>query len=244
MKRLTVLLTGASGRIARHLIPSFRGRYDLRLLDKKPIPDAPDAIITDLQDAEALRNAMQGVDVVVHLAAQPDEAPFLEVLLPNNVIGMYNTFQAAHEAGVRRIVFASTVQTIDFNPPGTVRIDDPPHCISLYAATKVFGETVGRWYHDKHGLEFIGVRVGAFQEYDRPNLRKSRWLRNIWFSPRDCIGVFQAAVEKEGIGYALVFGTSITEEERMDRTPMREVLGYEPQDDVRVLYPIEANPGG
>jgi uronate dehydrogenase len=240
MERLTVLLTGPGGRIGPHLIPSFRERYNLRLLDRKPIPGEPETILSDLQDKEVLKQAMQGVDVVVHLAATSDEAPFLEKLVPNNVVGLHNTFDAAREAGVRRIVYASTVQTIEFYGrefPRPVEPNDYPRPWTTYAATKLFGEAVGRWYHEAHGIEFVAVRIGAFQPYDSEWLRTSQGLREMWLSPKDCRGILHAAIEKPGIGYALVFATSITEKERVSRAPAREILGYESQDNIRELLP-------
>jgi nucleoside-diphosphate-sugar epimerase len=238
MKRLSVLLTGPGGRIGPHLIPSFRERYDLRLLDQKTIPREPKTILADLSDVTVLKEAMEGVDVVVHLAAVSDEAPFLEKLVPGNILGVHNTFEAARQAGVRRIVYASTVQTIENYPHDyTVQANDYPRPWTTYAATKLFGEALGRWYHEKHGIEFVALRIGAFQNYDSPHLRHSAGLRKMWLSPRDCRGILHAAIEREGIGYVLAFATSITEQERVSRQPARDLLGYESQDDIRALLP-------
>jgi uronate dehydrogenase len=240
MERLTVLLTGPGGRIGPHLVPSFRERYDLRLLDRKTIPGEPETIIADLSDKDVLRQAMAGVDVLVHLAATSDEAPFLEQLVPNNIIGLYNTFEAAREADVKRIIYASTVQTIEFygsDFPRPVEPNDYPRPWTTYAVTKAFGESLGRWYHETHGIAFVAVRIGAFQNYDSPWLRTSQGLREMWLSPEDCRGILHAAIEKPGIGYALVFATSVTERERVSRAPVRDVLGYEARDDIRRLLP-------
>jgi uronate dehydrogenase len=107
------------------------------------VPGDPNTILGDIQDFDALRAAMAGVDVVVHLAATSDEAPFLEQLVPNNVVGLYNTYEAARQAGVRRIVFASTCQTmLSYPREATVDVLDPPRPSSMYGATKVFGETL------------------------------------------------------------------------------------------------------
>ena len=216
-----------------HLVPAFQEHYDLRTFDLRPVPGDPDAIVGDLQDFGALKRAMGGVEVLVHLAATSDEAPFLEKLVPNNVVGLYNAYQAALEAGVRRIVFASTAQTVSAYPGGRrIEIEDPPRPGTLYGATKVFGEVLGRWYHDKRGMEFVGIRIGAFQPYDSDLFQKHAWARELCLSPRDAARLFRCAVEKERVGYALVFGTSITERERLSLRPARELLGYEPQDDI------------
>jgi nucleoside-diphosphate-sugar epimerase len=96
---------------------------------------------------------------------------------------------------------------------------------------------MGRWYHDKHGMEFVGIRIGWFHPYDSPALRENEGARSIWFSPRDAVQLFRRAIETPNVGYALVFGTSITEVERLSLKTAREILGYEPEDDVTKLYP-------
>ncbi|MCS6776965.1 MAG: NAD(P)-dependent oxidoreductase [Chloroherpetonaceae bacterium] len=238
MPPLRVLITGVGGRIGRHVVPALREIYQLKTLDRVPTPVAPDAVITDLQDRDILRTTMEQIDVVLHLAATSDEAPFVEDLVPNNVIGVYNVFQAAYEAGVRRIVFASTVQTVGMYPPDqTITISDPVRPNTLYGATKVLGEVMGRWYHDAHGMEFVGIRIGWFHPYDSPALRNHAGARSIWLSPRDAVRLFRCAIETPDVGYALVFGTSRTEFERLSLAPARELLGYEPEDDVTRLYP-------
>lgn len=159
-----MLLTGGGGRVGKHLQDVFRERYGLRNFDLKPIEGDAGTILGDINDAQALKAAMQEVDVVVHLAAQSDEAPFLEKLLPLNCAGIYNVLQSAQECGVRRVVFASSLQTIDAYPRDRpVAVSDPVCPNTMYGATKVFGEALGRYFHEKHGLEFIALRLGAFE---------------------------------------------------------------------------------
>ncbi|WP_143642123.1 NAD-dependent epimerase/dehydratase family protein, partial [Streptomyces viridochromogenes] len=112
----TVLLTGAAGGLGtlmRGLLPSYG--YDLRLLDVRPIEDEPDAIVADLADREALREAVRGVDAIIHLAGISLEAPF-EKILRANIEGTYHLYEAAREEGVGRIVFASSNHAVGFTP--------------------------------------------------------------------------------------------------------------------------------
>lgn len=239
MSKLKVLVTGMGGRIGRHLVGPFQELYDLRVLDRQPVAGISDTHISDLQDREVLKAAMEGADVVLHLAATSDEAPFIENLVPNNVIGLYNVFEAARETAVRRLVFASTVQTVSAYPRehGTIEITDPPRPSTLYGATKILGEVMGRWYHDRHRMEFVGIRIGAFQSYDSEHLRRSAGLRDFWLSPGDAIRLFRRAIEKPEVSYALVFGTSKTTRERLSLRPARELLNYEPEDDAATFAP-------
>lgn len=241
--RPRVLLTGPGGRIGPHLLGPLRERFDLRLLDRKPLPGEPETIVADLSDAAVLERAMEGCDAVIHLAATSDEAPFIEQLVPNNVVGVYNVFEAARRAGVKRVVFASTVQTVARYPrEHTVEVTDPVRPVSLYGATKVMGEVMGRWYHETHGLQFVGVRIAWFMPADSPMLRWHREAREHWLSPRDCAQLLIRAVETPDVGYALVFATSKTPKERLSLRTAREILGYEPQDDSSLIA-LEERPG-
>jgi uronate dehydrogenase len=237
MAKRKILITGASGRIGTVLRRAFADEYEIRSLDRAPNPDDPNAIVADLQDYEALRLAMEGMDTVVHLAATPTEAPFHENLVPNNIVGVYHTYEAARAAGVKRIVFASTVQVVTNYPRDKkVEIEELPCPLSVYGATKYFGEVLGRWFYDKHGIEFVGVRIGWFldptNEKHQNLLRNNEEARLLYFTPNDAAQLFRRAIETENIGFAVVFGTSKTEREWLSLRLARELLGYEPQDDL------------
>ncbi len=228
---LKVLLTGPSGRLGPHLIGPFRERYELSTFDLAA-SDEPRSFVGDLSEIEPLRAAMRAVDVVVHLAATSDEAPFVEDLVGPNIVGVYNVLEAAHLENVRRVVFASSVQAVGFGwreAAQPIDVVAPPRPSTLYGATKIMGETLGRYYHDKHGLEFIALRIGAFQPYDSPLLRH-RTLRELWLSPRDAASIFCAAIETSGIGYGIANATSRTPIERLSLQPARDLFNWEPQD--------------
>jgi uronate dehydrogenase len=237
MPRLKVFLTGATGRVGRVFAPAFRELYRLRSLYRRPAPDDPTAVLGDLQDRDTLRSAMDGCDVLVHLAAVSRDAPFVEDLVPANIVGAYNIFDAAKEAGVRRIVYASTCHVVHVRTAThTVDADAPLQPDSLYGASKAFGEVLGRFYHDRFGIEFAAIRIGWLLPYDDPELRTNDFKRRIWLSHRDGIALFRLAIEKPGIGCAVVHGTSLTSEEILSLRSARDLLGYDPQDDVVALY--------
>ncbi len=119
----TVLLTGAAGGLGtlmRELLPAHG--YELRLLDLRPIEGEPDAIVADLADRAAVREAVRGVDAIIHLAGISLEAPF-EKILKANIEGTYHVYEAAREEGVGRIVFASSNHAVGYTrgPGATTR---------------------------------------------------------------------------------------------------------------------------
>jgi hypothetical protein len=89
----------------------------------------------------------------------------------------------------------------------------------------------------------VAVRIGWFHSYDSDRLAKGGGARSLWLSPRDAANLFRRAVEHPGVGFAIVFGTSITEQEWLSRRPARELLDFEPEDDVTKLYPKNEEPG-
>ena len=107
-----VLITGMSGLIGgllrRHL--ENLGGYELRALNRRPV-DGVECYQADIADLDAIRPAFEGIDVVVHLAAFLGGDDW-EGQLSGNVIGVYNVYEAARLAGVKRVVFGSSGATV------------------------------------------------------------------------------------------------------------------------------------
>jgi len=115
----TILLTGASGRIGRCLRFALRDDYYLILFNRSTIEDLGPTerlIRGDTTDASAVEAAAIGVDAIVDMAAVSDEASFREKLLPSNMLGTYNVFEAARANHVPRVIYASTHHVIGYYP--------------------------------------------------------------------------------------------------------------------------------
>jgi uronate dehydrogenase len=231
----TVLLTGAAGGLGtlmRDLLPGYG--YALRLLDVRPVQDAPEAITADLCDRDALREAVRGVDAIIHLAGISLEAPF-EKILKSNIEGTYNLYEAAREEGVGRIVFASSNHAVGYTPrprgdaplapDALVPVDTPRRPDTFYGLSKSFGEDLAQLYWDKHGLETVSVRIGSC--FPEPT---SVRMLSLWMSPADGARLFHAALTAEHVGHTVVYGSSANTRLWWDLTSAR-ALGYEPQDD-------------
>ena len=231
-EKLRVLLTGAAGRIGQAMLKPMQELYELRTFDRASVPGDPGAVIGNLADRAALAKAMERIEVVLHLAANPHYWAQFDELLESNIIGAANLLEEACAAKVRRVVFASSIHAVYGYPPEhTVTAADLPRPKNLYGVSKVFGEALGRCYHDQRGLEFIALRIGHFAEYDAKRMKRPGEHRRIWLSPGDALRLFRCAIEKAGVGYAVVGATSRTEFEYLSLTPAKELLGYEPRDE-------------
>ena len=228
-----VLITGPGGRVGSGLRRAFRDLFALRLFDARPlVPEGgnEECIQGDIGDLDALTAAAAGCLALVHLAATADEAPFVESLVPNNVVGLYNAFEAARQAGVRRFVFASTVQVL-LGYPHDQFVDDaaPVRPLTRYACTKVLGEALGRFYHDRFGLEVVCLRLGAVPHPDHDN--GPGWP--FYLSPRDCAGFVAGAIAGQPApedGFAVISVCSRGGAAMRDLERATRLLGYAPQD--------------
>jgi len=244
-----VLLTGAGGRVGQAILQGLGDAHDWRLLDREPLSSdrlpvgvgEDQAIVGDVTDSETMREAMAGVGAVVHLAGDPrPEAPW-DSVLPNNVDGTRTAFEAAVDAGVEKVVFASSNHAVsayesDERTPEMYRPDDDfrldgtelPRPGNLYGVSKAAGETLGRYYHDAADLSVVCVRIGNLTEGHPP--RNYERGQAMWLSHRDCAHLFDRCIEAD-YGYEIIYGISDNDRKYYSIDRAREVLEYDPQDD-------------
>ena len=124
-----VLVTGASGRVGRHVVDALVDDYEVTVLDlAPPVQDVP-FIEGNVLDLEKVRASMTGQDAVIHLAAIDLGVPAEpEAYFGTNVMGTWNTVQAAREAGIRKVVLASSVSATGI---GEMRPDFPPEYLPV-----------------------------------------------------------------------------------------------------------------
>ena len=223
-----VLITGAAGEIGTALRAGLAGRYRLRLADIRPIADpAPgeEAVQADATDRDALDRLMRGVTALVHLTGVP-AAHDLETLFDINASGLFHTFEASRLAGVRRVVFASSNHAFG-NYPIDVPVDAtlPPRPDSLYGVFKVMGETMLRYYHERHAITSVSLRIGTFRAEPADQRALATWL-----SPRDAVQLVDCALRHPDPGCLVVNAYSGNTRLKVGRTGW-DLLGYQPQDD-------------
>jgi uronate dehydrogenase len=226
-----ILILGAAGTIGRAVREGLRGRYRLmRLADI--VPQAPaepgeECIDAELTNMAALATAMDGIDCVVHLAGvsvEPDERQW-EQVLPANIVGTHNVFEAARQAGVQRVVYASSHHAIGFyRREDTIPASVAPRPDSFYGVSKVFSEAMGRLYADKFGLNVVSLRIGAY----RPEPTEPRHLW-VWISPRDMVELIRCSIEAPSIHYCVAYGVSANDRSFWDNREAA-ALGYAPRD--------------
>ncbi len=224
-RRLRVLLTGATGYIAAQLLPVFRERYELRLVDVRTTNAAGQPVegaqaVNLLEDSdEVLRGHFTGVDAVVHLAyyrpaqlgvtgsgkSYLDERP--------NVDMAERVLRHALDAHVHRVVVASSNHAADWYEPllharqlDLIGPDHLPKSDNYYGWAKIAYEALGFMYASGafgRKLGVVQVRIGAPREIDAGNFEHSpaAYKRDLgaFISARDLQQLFVRSVETEPI---------------------------------------------
>ena len=167
-----VLIIGGTGRIGPGFIEEYfekyRKFYELIIgyHNTKPKYDLESRKV-DINDMNILKKAMEGVDVVVDLAANSDQNAEFEKILQPNIIGAYNVFEAAQESKVKRVIFASSVHAIKgYDIDYLVKHHDLPKPLNFYGASKVFGEALCSVYSTKYDMSCLAIRIGAYASND------------------------------------------------------------------------------
>lgn len=223
----TILLTGAAGGVGTALRAELAGRYRLRLSDVAPIADpSPEETVApaDLADFDAVRRAVDGVDGVIHLGAFGVEGPW-EVIRDANITGTYNLYEAAKQAGVPRVVFASSNHACGFYERSrTIDHTCYPLPDSRYGVSKVFGESLAALYAHKYGVGSLCIRIGNVA----PKPLDVRRL-SIWISHRDLAQLVGIGLDHPEIAFEIVYGMSDNARAWWDNANAYR-LGYAPQD--------------
>ncbi len=258
LEKLKLLVTGLNGVVGQALWPGLKDRYIVSALSRSGVDGLPDDRVfrADVADIDSLRTAFEGVDVVLNLAADgglSSEAGMdagWPSMLQNNIIGTYNVLEVARQAGVKRVILASsgaTANGYELEEPykSLVAVDDvpvpdsweminefsEPKPISLYGVTKLFGEDLGRYYAATTPLSVINLRISSCGPVDEA--KPGRAQAN-WSSHRDIQQLTVKCIEAPaGLKFDIFWATSDNRKLFRDNAHAKEVLGYAPQDGVR-----------
>jgi nucleoside-diphosphate-sugar epimerase len=245
-RRPRVVLTGAAGLIGGILREGLVDRYELFGLDLRR-DGGVDAVV-DMTNLGAIQAAFGEADAMIDLAADPSADASWETVRENNIPATLNALTAAHQAGVSRVVFASSnhvvgryehdepyasivagrYQGID---PGTfVRINSqsPIRPDGPYAVGKALGEAAGRYFSEVHGVSTICLRIGTVNRENRPlNERQFATL----LTHRDLIQlVDRSLAAPASLEFAVLYGVSENMWRIWDIEEARRAIGFEPDD--------------
>ena len=244
-----IAVTGAAGSVGRETLKGLESHEVSPLTHREH--DDIDGQVVEIVEPESIEGALEGHDVVIHLAGNPSPEAEWEGVFETNIDGTYNVYEAALKHDLDRVVFASTnhvTQMYNIDDPSrpetmvedaeTVRPDDVPRPDSYYAVSKVSGEALGSYYVDRHGLEVVNLRIGwlltedELREQQEKDAAAARYARAMWLSPRDCQDVMRRAATAELPENPLTVNAISRNQERyLPLTETMRGIGYDPRDD-------------
>ena len=252
--RRKVLVTGAAGYISGRMLPDFRERYELVLLDVKTTNRQGEEVegvqVVDVSnpDQELYKHYFEGVDAVVHCAFQG--GGFENEL--NNIQMAYNIYHTCFEMDVRRVVVCSSNHAADYYERliwagkwDFVTPEMRPLSDNFYGWAKESYEHLGFVFATGHRknkkLQNIQIRIGAPRETDindvtADNYQKMHRALGAYLSVRDQVQLFIKSIEtkniedENGIPFQIFYGISDNSHKFWSITNARKVIGYAPED--------------
>ena len=244
MSRKRVLITGMSGLIGQVCQRELGDLYALSALNRRSVTGVP-CFEADIADPQAIRPAFDGVDVVVHLAAMAKGDASWEEVLPHNIVGTYNVFEAARIAGVKRIISASSgsaVSNVEREMPYRALVEGRYDEVAgwekldasvvrpngLYGCSKLWGEVLARHFSDAWGLSMICIRIGMVNRADRPTSAREF---SVWCSQRDIAQMVRRCIDApRSLKFATYYAVSDNKWSYRSLDNARRELGFVPED--------------
>ena len=223
-----IVLTGAAGRLGSYLREPL-SKMASQLLSTDISNDIGSLygnetfVKADLAEMSEIKPLMKDADMVVHFGAYVDEGPF-EKLWGPNFVGSYNVWESARLAGVKRVIYASSIHAVGMYPRNQfIGVDVPHRPDGFYGLAKCFTEDLGRMYWEKSGLEAVCLRI-----YSAAAVVSSRSL-STWLSYDDLIQLVTRAIDTPTVGFTISYGISNNDRAVVDNSAAT-YLGYKPKD--------------
>jgi nucleoside-diphosphate-sugar epimerase len=207
---MRVLITGAAGYVASYVITDLGRDHELTLIGRRhpseagrTAPAGATFIRGDLGNPDDCRRAVEGADAIAHIGANNWLSP---ETFRNNTVGTYNLLEAAREAGIRRVAFASSNCALGHCAPISgpflpdyLPIDErhPERVEDNYGLSKIVNEQTLAAFARAYGVESYALRLAwCWGEQEH------RWRFQAEFDPAKHTGGFWAWVDMRDVAQA------------------------------------------
>ncbi|XP_070573907.1 uncharacterized protein YtbQ-like [Ptychodera flava] len=244
-------ITGAAGLIGGILREKLPQHDDFELVLFTMFDDEVDGSIgVDLSEADKLKGKFDDLDCVIHLAADCSSLASWESVIKNNVAATYNVFRECADAGVKKVIFASSNHIMNghvvdnFDNPESINLEkarssmftefDDPLPDGAYGVSKLTGEAFGKLFAARYGIDVVCFRIGWITSEDNPNAlhgNRGEFLRCLYLSQRDCVQAFLKAIKTKLSERSVVLNlTSANSTGIYNLDRARQLIGYIPLD--------------
>ncbi|MBN2240727.1 MAG: NAD(P)-dependent oxidoreductase [Dehalococcoidales bacterium] len=246
-----VVVTGIAGCIGSVLYNNLKDKWEITGIGRRESTEYP-VTVADISDASSLDTVFSGAYAVIHLAANAHAWAEWKAIEGPNITGTENVFRAARESGVKKVIFASSNHATglyendepycrivkgDYTGLVPSKIPQIDHTMPLrpdgyYGVSKVFGEALGRYYAEKHGMQVICLRIGTVNRENRPwDVRQFATL----FQYKDLVKMTDKCLLDDTIGFEVFYGVSNNKWRFWDVSHVRDCLGWMPEEDTELM---------
>jgi nucleoside-diphosphate-sugar epimerase len=232
-----VLITGATGNLGAKAVAALRAIDDVEvtgIADRQAGADLGIAVVrADLSVRDdSWYGCFEGVDVVLHLAADMRPTASWESVVANNIDLSFNVLDAAERHRVGRVVFASSNWVLGGYRFRRTRLTPttPPLPVNAYGMSKLVIERAGAAL-SRSGTDFLALRIGWCQPGENrpgPHMAFGRWGQQMWLSNDDWRQAVELACTAPFEGFAVVNVMSDNAGSRWDLSETSRLLGYRP----------------
>lgn len=240
------MVTGATGDVGKSLCEILdKMGYDvLTSSRKKPNDWKYPFLPVDITNLDIFIESLKNIDILIHLAGQREPDAGFEDLIGPNIRGAYNAFEAATVAGVKTVIFASSVNASN-NEEAEPLSDEIISPSSLYGSSKVFGEALAKFYSKSKNLTCFCFRMGWTLPFE--NSKKlllnppmdALYAKKVYLSVEDFAQLVDLAIKNPNkMKFGVFNALSENTEKLLDISKAKLLLGYRPNHDA---FEIAAN---
>ena len=235
-----IIITGGAGLLGSHVVREMAEHAQITTLDIKE-PEAKsqggqDHINLSITNYEEIKKALTGHDAVIHLAAIPNprEAD-AKTTFSNNVEGAWTVLQAAEDAGIKRVIVASSDSVFGLSytppdwPPQFLPVDEthPTRPTEVYSLSKKITETISESFAARGKMEVLAIRPchivfpRGYGELEARGQDLENYHFWAWVDPKDVAQAFRLAVHTRGYNGFDVY--TVAAEEGLNTEPTLEL---------------------
>ena len=187
LKGSRILVTGGAGLIGSEIIDQLIGERPKEIVAFDRSPSSPENrspgldyshvrfLTGDMTRFQEVREALQGVDFVIHAASllTREAAEDLRMALEVNICGTFNLLEASAALHVKKIVYSSSISVYGDPLTDPLTEDHPYNVTSMYGAGKVSSELFLKIFKKTRGLDYVALRYAIVygpRQHDRGNL--------------------------------------------------------------------------
>jgi nucleoside-diphosphate-sugar epimerase len=192
----SIIITGSRGCVGSILQDGLSNVFNLYFLDLKEKNTQKTFNIDIAKEYKRLVKIFKNKDIIIHLAWDFTEDFPRETIILQNKLMAENVYSAAVEAGVKRVIIASSVHANDYSTIKNKKdfISKNPWPDSPYGASKIYIESLGRYYAKYHALEIICIRFGGINRENNIIYKEDPNYDKVLLFKNDCINLIKSCI--------------------------------------------------